>query len=440
MDVQKLFAASLAHLITLFLAMNLTAQNITWEQISIPPSEEIAVLAINDSGHVFAGSVNIGMLRSIDGGDTWTLQNSGLTPPSVFSIVFKHGGQVFAGTGSHGGVFRSIDNGETWAPINNGLASFAVLAFALNANGDIFAATSSTIFRTVDNGDSWIRIETGLPDPSIHTRYESLVITANGDIFVGTNEAHATGGIFLSTDNGDSWTKTSFLLQGLRGSTIFALARNSASDIFAGTNCRENPLYRSQDGGAGWNPINSGLTSTTFNLITVFDITFNSNEELFLGTFQGVFHSSDNGENWSDLNSTLSDTDVRSLVVDSKGRLFAGTRSGNLFRSTEFLTFVEWNQAYVPLEFGVEQNYPNPFNPETTIEYRISKRGPVVIRIYNLLGQEIVTLVNEERAVGNYRVSWAGKDSFGRPVSSGIYIYRMKAEDFVASKKLIFIR
>ena len=94
----------------------------------------------------------------------------------------------------------------------------------------------------------------------------------------------------------------------------------------------------------------------------------------------------------------------------------------------------------VPNTFSIAQNYPNPFNPETTIPYALPQSVHVRLVIYNVLGQEIRTLVNELKPAGYYRVVWDNKDDFGKSVSSGIYLYRIVAGDFVETKKLLLLK
>ncbi len=98
------------------------------------------------------------------------------------------------------------------------------------------------------------------------------------------------------------------------------------------------------------------------------------------------------------------------------------------------------NTTEVPQEFALLQNYPNPFNPETTIEFQVARRANVAIAVYNLIGQRVTTLFNQEKEAGYYQIKWNGKDSFGRPVTSGVYVYRIMAGDFVASRKLVVLR
>jgi len=106
-------------------------------------------------------------------------------------------------------------------------------------------------------------------------------------------------------------------------------------------------------------------------------------------------------------------------------------------------TPVEWEevgQTELPKEFDLRQNYPNPFNPNTVIEYALPKSAHVTIEIYNLLGQKVNVLMDEDQKVGFYRVDWDGKDKDGGELASGIYFYRIQAGDFVKCKKMIMLK
>ena len=94
----------------------------------------------------------------------------------------------------------------------------------------------------------------------------------------------------------------------------------------------------------------------------------------------------------------------------------------------------------LPTEFRLSQNYPNPFNPTTTFEYDLPGNCDVTIKIYNILGQEVATLVNEQKEAGRYKINWDGQDKYGENVSTGIYFYRIKAGDFEETRKLLLVK
>jgi len=84
--------------------------------------------------------------------------------------------------------------------------------------------------------------------------------------------------------------------------------------------------------------------------------------------------------------------------------------------------------ASLPKNFSLAQNYPNPFNPKTTIRYDLARPGRVTVEVYNLLGQQITTLVDKFQGSGVHRVIWDGKGKDGEPLASGIYFYRLTVE------------
>ncbi|MFZ5519291.1 MAG: redoxin domain-containing protein [Candidatus Zhuqueibacterota bacterium] len=97
-------------------------------------------------------------------------------------------------------------------------------------------------------------------------------------------------------------------------------------------------------------------------------------------------------------------------------------------------------QHSIPNGFALLQNFPNPFNAGTTFYFQLPTTCPVVIQVYNSLGQEIVELINEKKPAGYYTIHWDGKDDGGNQVVSGIYLYQIKAGDFVSSKKMALLR
>ncbi len=96
--------------------------------------------------------------------------------------------------------------------------------------------------------------------------------------------------------------------------------------------------------------------------------------------------------------------------------------------------------AVIPSDFHLFQNFPNPFNPSTTIRYSIVEPGNVSIKIYDILGREIKTFVNEVKSTGTYSFTWFGDNNIGNRVSSGIYLYRMESGSFIETKKMILLK
>ena len=98
------------------------------------------------------------------------------------------------------------------------------------------------------------------------------------------------------------------------------------------------------------------------------------------------------------------------------------------------------DSSMLPSEYALFQNYPNPFNPSTQISFDIPKSEFVTLRVYNLLGQDVKTLINQSMVPGRYTVEWNGNDMLNNDVASGVYFYELRGESFISRKKMLLIR
>jgi len=94
----------------------------------------------------------------------------------------------------------------------------------------------------------------------------------------------------------------------------------------------------------------------------------------------------------------------------------------------------------VPDEFSLHQNYPNPFNPTTTILYDLPEAATVYLVIYDVLGRQVRTLVNQDLTAGYHKAVWDATDDMGRPLSGGLYIYRIKAGSYSKTRKMVLLK
>jgi hypothetical protein len=94
----------------------------------------------------------------------------------------------------------------------------------------------------------------------------------------------------------------------------------------------------------------------------------------------------------------------------------------------------------LPADFSLSQNYPNPFNPETSIKFELPTGSKVELRIYNVMGELVRTLMNEKRDAGRYTVTWDGRDEHLIRVASGMYVYQIIAGDFKTSRSMILTK
>jgi hypothetical protein len=166
---------------------------------------------------------------------------------------------------------------------------------------------------------------------------------------------------------------------------------------------------------------------------------------LFLMIVINYSFSQNSKVGWSSFNMGFAESKSSNTVVKSVvGQNFVGTSqqanvqilsgflADSLFRS--FLVAVKEDEG-IPATYSLEQNYPNPFNPVTTIIYQLPEQGHATLKVFDILGREVVTLVDEKREAGRYEVKFGGSG-----IPSGIYFYRFQAGTFTETKKLILLK
>ncbi|MBU78482.1 MAG: hypothetical protein CMG28_03535 [Candidatus Marinimicrobia bacterium] len=94
----------------------------------------------------------------------------------------------------------------------------------------------------------------------------------------------------------------------------------------------------------------------------------------------------------------------------------------------------------IPETFALHANYPNPFNPSTTISYDLPEQAQVTLKVYDMLGKQIKTLVNQSQDAGNRTAVWNGTDNLGRQVSAGVYLYQIQAGEFSQTRKMLLLK
>jgi hypothetical protein len=168
------------------------------------------------------------------------------------------------------------------------------------------------------------------------------------------------------------------------------------------------------NGGASWVSRNTGIN------VGIDGVYFlNSSEGWAVGNFGAVFHTTNGGVTWASENSGTSNELNDVFFVDASHGWSVGANGTVLFRSTP-TEVGDASSTVLPTDVTLGQNYPNPFNPSTNISYRLSRPGFVSLKVYNLLGQEVATLVSRSQPTGEHDASF---DAAGLP--SGIYLYKL---------------
>ncbi|MBK8552270.1 MAG: T9SS type A sorting domain-containing protein [Ignavibacteria bacterium] len=360
----------------------------------------------SNSSYIFASTDDSGVYRSTNNGTNWI--HTSLNNKATSSLIVSEN-NIFAGTGSTGSyvVYFSTDNGNTWnqTNLNKGVACFAILGSSIFAGTEYDGVYISTI-----NGTSWT--QTALNNRSIY----SLLAIGNS-LFAGTDI-----GVYLSNNNGTNWTQTT-----LNNVPVLSLS-TIGNNIFAGTYYSNNGFYLSTNSGVNWTAV------PTFQTILSFEV---SGTNLFAGNFSaGVYLSTDNGSSWLNKNQGFPSSITINKLLIANNYIFAASQGKSVWRRfyTDIIGIKNIGTE-IPAKYSLSQNYPNPFNPVTNLEFGISKLGFVTLKIYDLLGKEVATLVNEKLNPGTYRVEFdAGT------LTSGVYFYRLTSGDFTDTKRMLLIK
>ncbi len=395
-----------------------TRQNTQWIQTSGPSSlaggpANTGVRFFMKMGNRVYGCAyyGTGLFVTTDNGTVW---NKVMSATSDVVNAINDGTNIYVGTNGTG-FYYSGDNGTTWQQKNSGLTNLKVYSLAMSGT-NIYAATDGEgVFLSTNKGDTWAAINNGLTNKNINT-----VLAAGTTLFAGSSSA----GVFISLNNGTSWTPTS-----LTGKNIIIL-RAINNKIYAAT--WSSGVYVSSNNGTTWTQINTGLGSLNCLMLVL-----HSNNDFFCTTTDGIYYSKNGGTTWTNINANFPSVTVWAVEV-SGNDLLAGTSELGVFKRalTEIITDVE-DKREIPTEFILEQNYPNPFNPSTTIRYQLPEASYVSLKVYDVLGNEVRTLIDEYKNAGVYNYELRIENG---EFTSGVYFYRLTTGKFSSVKKLVLIK
>ncbi len=350
-----------------------------------------------------------GITISRDNGNTFTEFKPLVSYTNCFAV---RGADIFAGTTPYipqeGGVFKSTDIGVTWNRI--GLADKDVQCLVTRGNYLFVGTVYNGIFRTSNDGATWAQVNNGVTQ----TYIESLA-AVDTVLYAGTNS-----GVLVSTNNGANWNSA-----GLSGVWVNSLAV-IGSQLFAGTGMG---VYKMDTLGT-WNQI--GFYPTEIYSLKALDT------KLFAVTGSAIYATTNYGADWILKSQGLPVSSGCFDITFSGTYAFAsmGSGEGLYRRPLSEVIGIQNISSELPSAFSLYQNYPNPFNPETKIRFDVGRNtGVVTLKVYNMLGEEVLVLVNETLQTGTYEAAFSGK---GLP--SGVYIYRLSAGDYVQSRRMTLIK
>ena len=420
----------------------------TWKNISNSEINRpyISLVAERSTNELFALAIEFGgyspqLYKTTNLGISWE-PASGTDCPYFKTLIAGTGANLY-GLSYSGGLYRSTDDGATWIQINIDNKSNEFTSLAAAGTDTLYAGTSrKMLYQSSNKGLLWQPVANPFPDSSV---LSYMVVSSSGALYVAACDSPST--TFYRSDNGGrNWTQigspffspTFYSMTVTKKGSIIARAdyhiyTNDSSFIPLGDQMPKIAITSPAEG-AIW----TGGSQQSVNWESV---------NVTMGVFIGL--SVDGGLNWEWLNGgspvpnygTYRFTVPNTPSTTCKIRMTTQTDWYYDWFNSGYFTIIRGadavidQSAEIPKSYALNQNYPNPFNPNTIISYSIPKPKFVSIKIYDVLGREIETLVNEERPGGTYKIQFNGSD-----LSSGIYYYRMQAGSFVETKKLILLK
>jgi len=363
--------------------------------------------------YLYIGSTN-GLYRSTNNGTNFT-RISSTTFNGTVAALGLNGTRVFAGTSNSGagGLYYTTDGDTTWTQ-----TFLSSVDNILVTPSYIYIISQTQVWRSSNNGVSFI--QTGAP--------ASYALGANASgsmIYCGGYQ-----GLYSSNNNGSSWT----LLNTLDTLRVNDIGINNNTNIFICTQSnglRPGSIWISTNSGGNW----SRKQLFANNRMGYYALVLKDNN-ILVGCDSGVVLSRDNGVNWvmksEGLNNNMR---TASKLFYANNYVFASV-SAELWRRPYLdAIIVRKISEQVPVKYSLSQNFPDPFNPSTTIQYTVPTKGLVTLTVYDLLGREVASLVNETQTPGTYAMDWnAGNNP------SGVYFYRLQTNTFTATKRMVLVK
>ncbi|MEO8665818.1 MAG: T9SS type A sorting domain-containing protein, partial [Ignavibacteria bacterium] len=310
--------------------------------------------------------------------------------------------------------------GVNWVKMSNGITDTAITEMYVKDNL-IFASTLfGNIFRSTDDGKNWTSVNSGLNNTWIRCYAE-----IGNDILAGTDD-----GVYRSTSDGVNWFK---LNPGFDGRTITSI-QTEKSIIY--TTSSDSGFHLSTDNGSSWIPRNSGLVSRNLTTMCI------KGNKFWVNDYGNApYYSTDQGLNWIRYTYGLFYSPANENYVSGPGYLYSGTGLG-VFRLSDS-TILNINNSNIissGKKYYLYQNFPNPFNSSTRISYFLETNSFVSLKIYDMLGKEIKTMVSEYQDQGNHNKSFNSGD-----LASGIYFYKIEINGpgenrYIQTKRMVLLK
>jgi len=384
--------------------------NAQW--VVINDSTSNSVVSFSDNGtYLYAALAGKGLYKTQNYGLNWTWSNTGLNVQAMNNICSK---DSFIFVASNNGLFRSTNYGLTF----DSLTSHPGSAFAvITLNNFLFKGMLNGIHRSTDWGNSWIIVNNEIPGnfPDIRS-----LTYSNNTIYAGVDYGYDLK-IYKSTNYGNNWSQIG---QEIPSNNIPYSLYAYDNLLLCGT---ETGVYKSINFGTNWSLI-TGIPGN----IGLFGFASIGTKNIFISAWNyGVYVSNDFGQTFTLRNEGLQSLRCTALY-EFGDYLFLGTNPLTIpykiyRRPINEVVYIKNVSSETPNEYKLYQNYPNPFNSSTIVRFKIKDSKFVTLKVFNLLGKEITTLVNEKQSSGIYEISIDGSN-----LSTGVYFYSL----FIDSKKI----
>ena len=425
-----------------FIFFNCLAQQHGWEIIPSGTTQELNSIFFYDYEVGFAVGDSGTVIKSIDSGKTWQALQAPVT--NDLNDLFVFNDSTLCVVGDSGTIIFSVEGGNNWY-VGSYFLTEDYYSISFFGTKGILGGSSQTIVRAEFEATSitFYGVQSGFFGGGFYGAY---MLSPQIGIVAGENSIFQP--LFgKTTDSGINWEFTAFYLNSNEGrATGVDFTDMNTGYISARVWDGTGAISKTTEGGNNW-------TTTMFSdpLWSIdFPISGASQVGFAVGSQGTILKTYDAGANWQQ---QISGTSLRLNKVFFKDFDFgfAVGESGIILRTTtggEPATFVE-NENQSPHSFQLFQNYPNPFNPSTKIKFTIpqspllggdGRGGLVTLKVYDVLGNEIATLVNEELAAGEYEITFDSHSGEVRILTSGIYFYQLKEGSFIQTKKMLIIK
>ncbi|MBN2571759.1 MAG: T9SS type A sorting domain-containing protein [Ignavibacteriales bacterium] len=290
------------------------------------------------------------------------------------------------------------------------------------AMGDAYSPFKEVVFKTTDGGTNWNVVSGADLDSMVSGDFWRRIDFVDMNVGYFFESGVNPQKLLKTTDGGASWSETSF-------NKNAHIIKFYNEDI--GLAYETGKIYRTTNGGTSWDEF--GISSTCWGN----DIEFlpGDSMKVWLVTSEQVFYSSNLGSAWMNVSINREGKDLRDIIfVDENNGWILGDGI-ILHTNTGGLSNIQGQPNQIPDNYSLEQNYPNPFNPSTNIKFSLPEASIVKLSIYNILGEQVSLLKNEQMNAGVHTVDFNAGN-----LTSGVYFYRIEAEDFTEVKKMILLK